>query len=170
MENWNIVVTVIVLSKLVIKFPPVFIYNKWHLGVFPRSYIPPFATEVTNWMQLYLPYTLRFSSMLPKIGDSLNLLGVWSPSNIHLMFSCKHSLICHARTHHWGQVLSVRSLFVLNVLYVCISRRKIIAFSGSKFHIVALFVTWITNVISYMMCRYVYELGIGTGGEHLWMR
>jgi hypothetical protein len=154
MENLNIVAALVVLSKLVIKFTPVFVYNKWHLGIFPRSYTPPSATEVTEWMQLHLPYTMRFSSLLLKLVDSLNLLGVRSSSNINLMVLCKHSLICHARTHHWGQVLSVRSLFVLNILYVCTSRRKMIAFAGSEFHIITMFVTLITNGISYMMCRY----------------
>jgi len=50
---------------------------------------------------------------------------------------------------------------------IALSRLKINAFSGSKFHVVTMFVTLITKGISYMMCRYVYELGIETDGEHL---
>ena len=68
------------------------------------------------------------------------------------MVLCKHSLICRTRTHHCAKILSVQSLFVLNVLYVLTNRRKRIAFSASKFRIVAMFVTVELRTVFHIRC------------------
>jgi len=173
MEDLDIVATLIILSKFVTKFRPVFIYNKngtWGGGGLSSQ----LRTSVCLWMKMHLPYTLRRRRRpRPRIAEAW-----WQPKLTRSVIVFRHSFdgFVQAFTYLPCPNTPLRESLVGSIALclkcpICVYRRhKMIAFSGSKFRIVTMFVTWITNGISYMTCRYVYELGIGTGGELFWMR